>query len=78
VRDARQFGRPGRRSSSSAGRQGLGFHPSVAPNRSRETHSYETHSYGTRSSVPVQRRGMGSHRDGRYAGEDGEFWESER
>jgi hypothetical protein len=63
-----QFGRPGRRSSSSAGRQALGFHPSVAPNRSRETPSC-----GTRSSVPVQRRGMGSHRDGRYAGEDGEF-----
>jgi hypothetical protein len=67
-----QSGRPGRRSSSSVGRQALGFHPSVAPNRSRETPSC-----GTRSSVPVQRRAMGLHRDGRYAREDGEFWGSE-
>jgi hypothetical protein len=67
-----QFGCPVRRSSSSVGRQALGFHPSVAPNRSPETPSY-----GTRSSAPVQRRAMGLHRDGRYAGEDGEFWGSE-
>ena len=73
VSDARPVRASRCRSSSSAGRQALGFHPSVAPNRSRETPSY-----GTRSSVPVQRRGIGSHRDGRYAGEDGEFWGSER
>ena len=46
--------------------------PSVVPNHSRETPNY-----GIRSSVPVQGRGTGSHRDGRYAGEDGEFWGSE-